>query len=200
MARLIDGFEQFFDGSGAPLVSGLIDFFESGSASVRKTTYADVEETIANPNPVVLNGDGRCPNVFGTGTYRAILRTAAGTQILQRDPIGGDQNLTFGADWSSTQSYAVSDVVRENGEYWISQTSGNLDNRPSTDGGTNWVLFLAGPPKYFDTLADLDADTGLLIGDRASINGRFAAGDGGQNDYKIVADGTGTHDNGLPRS
>jgi len=57
MARLIDAFEQFFDSAGNPLVSGLVDFFEAGSASIRKDTFSDSAEKTKNANPVVLNGE-----------------------------------------------------------------------------------------------------------------------------------------------
>ena len=147
MSRLINAFEQFFDGAGNPLVGGQIHFFESGSSTVRKATFSDSGETSANTNPVLTNGDGRCPNVFGTGSYRAVLRfppiapATVGVQILVRDPIGGDQSLTFGADWSADQTYSVTDVVRDGALYWISQTNNNLGNQPSTDAGTNWLEF-----------------------------------------------------------
>lgn len=139
MARLLPAFEQLFDGSGDPLVSGTIDFFESGSSSVRKDTFSDSGETTVNANPLVLNGDGRVPNVFGTGTYRAILKTAAGVQLLQRDPVGGDLTLTFGSDWVASQTYGSTDVVREGGLYWESLVGSNLNNRPSLDAGANWA-------------------------------------------------------------
>ena len=139
MTRLIDAFEQILDGSGDPVVEGLIDFFESGSSSARKTTFADSAQTIANPNPVPLGGDGRCPNVFGTGSYNAILRTAAGVQILARDPVGQGGGLTFGEDWSVTTSYSATDQVRDAGLYWQSLVSANLGNQPSLDSGAKWV-------------------------------------------------------------
>jgi len=139
MSRLLPAFEQLFDGSGDPLVSGTIDFFESGSSSVRKDTFSDSGETTVNANPLVLNGDGRVPDVFGTGAYRAILKTAAGVQILQRDPVGGDLSLTFGSDWVSTITYAATDTVREGGLYWESLVSANLNKRPSLDAGANWA-------------------------------------------------------------
>ena len=138
MARLIDAFEQFFDGAGDPLVNGQIDFFESGSNTTRKKTFADSGETIENPNPVILGGDGRCPNVFGSGTYRAVLRTSAGGQVLSRDPVGGVTAIPFGADWSSEVIYSETDVVRDDGRYWESLTNNNLNNRPSIDDGSNW--------------------------------------------------------------
>ena len=139
MTRLIDAFEQILDGSGDPVVEGLIDFFESGSSSARKTTFADSAQTIANSNPVVLGGDGRCPNVFGTGSYNAILKTSAGVQIVARDPVGQGGGLTFGDDWSVTTSYSATDQVRDAGLYWQSLVSANLGNQPSLDSGAKWV-------------------------------------------------------------
>jgi hypothetical protein len=139
MTRLINAFEQMLDGSGDPVPSGLIDFFESGSSSARKTTFADSAQTIPNANPVVLGGDGRCPNVFGTGSYNAILRTAAGVQILARDPVGQGGGLTFGDDWASTREYSATDQVRDAATYWQSLVSGNLGNQPSLDSGAKWV-------------------------------------------------------------
>jgi hypothetical protein len=139
MSRLIDSFEQILDGSGDPLALGLLDFFVSGSSSTRKKTYADAAETIENTNPVVVGGDGRCPNVFGTGTYNVILRTSAGVQLLARDPVGGDSGLTFGADWVASTSYSVTDQVRDDGNYWQSVTNLNQGNQPSLNDGSNWL-------------------------------------------------------------
>jgi hypothetical protein len=139
MSRLIDSFEQILDGSGNPLEFGLLDFFVSGSSSVRKKTYADAAEKIENSNPVVLGGDGRCPNVFGTGTYNVILRTAEGAQLLARDPVGGSDSLTFGSDWVASTSYSATDQVRDDGNYWQSVTNLNKGNQPSLNDGTNWL-------------------------------------------------------------
>ena len=139
MSRLIDSFEQILDGSGDPLALGLLDFFVSGSSSTRKKTYADAAETIENTNPVVVGGDGRCPNVFGTGTYNVILRTSAGVQLLARDPVGGSDSLTFGADWVASTSYSATDQVRDDGNYWQSVTNLNQGNQPSLNDGSNWL-------------------------------------------------------------
>ena len=129
-----------FPSGAAPLANGQIDFFESGSSTLRRTTYSDVSETIPNPNPLILRGDGRVPPVFGSGNYRIVVRTATGIQLLTADPIGGDQALSFGSDWAATATYELADVVRDNNLYWISLVSNNLGNRPSSDGGTNWQL------------------------------------------------------------
>ena len=136
----VDNFFLYdFPAGAAPLENGEIDFFESGSSTVRKTTYSDAAETIPNANPLVIRGDGRVPDVYGSGTYRIVVRTSTGIQILARDPIGGDQGLSFGADWSASIVYSETDVVRDDGKYWQSLTSNNSNNQPSVDAGVNWV-------------------------------------------------------------
>jgi len=172
MARLIDALEQILDSAGDPLVLGLLDFYETGGSTVRKTTYADSAETIANANPVVLGGDGVVPNIFGTGTYRVVVRTAAGAQLRQRDPVGGDASLSFGADWISTISYGLAEVVKEDGQYWESQTAANAGNQPSLDGGTNWLLFLADVATNATNIA---ANTAAIAG-KADLTGAAFTG------------------------
>ena len=151
MARLINAFEQFFDAAGDPLVSGKLFFFETGSNTVAKDTFADAGQTIPNSNPVILTGDGRSPNVFGDGTYRVVLTDSDDVQILSRDPVGGNVSIVFGADWVNTTVYNVNDVVRDDGRYWISQVSNNQNNRPSTDGGSNWLPY---PQTATDNIED----------------------------------------------
>lgn len=48
----------------------------------------------------------------------------------------------------------------------------------------------------FDVLADLQAATDLTVGQYVFVNGRLAVGDGGANQYEIVAAATGTDDGG----
>jgi len=172
MARLIDALEQILDSAGDPLALGLLDFYETGGSTVRKTTYADSAETIANANPVVIGGDGVVPNIFGTGTYRVVVRTAAGAQLRQRDPVGGDDSLGFGSDWISTISYGLAEVVKEDGQYWESQTAANAGNQPSLDGGTNWLLFLADVATNTTNIA---ANTAAIAG-KADLTGAAFTG------------------------
>ncbi len=48
--------------------------------------------------------------------------------------------------------------------------------------------------KVFDTVADMVADTSLFLGQKVRTLGYYAVGDGGGNDYDVVAEGTGTDD------
>lgn len=149
MPRIIDAFSQFLDDSGDPLVNGWLRFYESGSTT-DKNTYSDSGETIANTNPVQLDGAGRCPNIFGSGTYKIISYKDSvvtpgtpGEQIQQFDPVGGTVTDSQLSDWDATTVYSVGDIRNEGGEYYRSITNNNINNTPSTS-PTNWELLRFG--------------------------------------------------------
>ncbi len=50
--------------------------------------------------------------------------------------------------------------------------------------------------KTFDTVADMVADATLIVGQKVRTIGYYVVGDGGGNDYDMVAAGTGTDDGG----
>lgn len=145
MARVIDAFSQFFDGAGDPLINGFLRFTVSGTNNTDKNTFADVSETIANANPVPLDGEGRCPNVFGPGSYRVrsfadsvITPGTPGQQIELFDPVGG----TFGTgpldDWNADSIYSITDEVKASDNlYYRSLINNNVGNDPVTD-AVNW--------------------------------------------------------------
>lgn len=145
MARIIDAFTQFFDGSGNPLVNGHLRFLESGTNNTDKNTFADINETIANANPLQLDGEGRAPNVFGTGTYNVILFKddiatpgTPGEQVQQFDPVGGGIEGAAFSDWNSSTIYSIGDIVRgTDGLDYRSITNNNQNNNP-TASATNW--------------------------------------------------------------
>jgi hypothetical protein len=140
MARFGDLDTQYFDDSGDPLVNGKIYFYESGTTTL-KPTYADVNYTIANTNPVILTAAGRLPNVFFAGSAKAILATSAGTQIQVRDPVG-DTTSAFGNAWVSSKSYSANSVVQgSDGEFYVSLTNGNVNNNPVSTTGSWTFLY-----------------------------------------------------------
>lgn len=133
MARLIEAFSQFFDDNGDPLVNGLLKFVESGTNNTDKDTFADINETIANTNPVELDGDGRCPNIFGSGSYNVILYTSAMVQIQQFDPVGGDVSGVAFTDWDAITIYSEGAIVTgSDGLYYKSLSNGNEAQDPTT--------------------------------------------------------------------
>ena len=128
---------QYFDDAGDPLISGLIHFYEPNS-DTRKATYADVSLSIANTNPVILSAAGRQPNIFFSGSARAVLTDSDDVQIEVRDPVGGDATEGAFSDWNADTSYSVPDiVVGSDGSFYISITDGNEGNDPTSD-TVNW--------------------------------------------------------------
>ena len=57
MARFGDLDTQYFDDAGDPLVNGKIYFYESGTTTL-KGTFADINQSIPNTNPVILTAAG----------------------------------------------------------------------------------------------------------------------------------------------
>lgn len=138
MARFGDLDTQYFDNAGDPLVNGKIYFYESGTTTL-KNTFADINQSIPNTNPVILTAAGRQPNIFFDGVAKAILTTNSDVQILVRDPVG-ETGTDFGDEWVATKIYNTNDVVLgSDGIYYRSITSGNQNNNPVTSTGY-WSL------------------------------------------------------------
>lgn len=145
MPRYTDPTPQYFDSQGKTLAEGKLYFYDSGSGT-KKDIWVDSAKTIPAENPVPLYGDGRVPPVFLDGAYRVVLQDKSGAQIWERDPVSANLDAPFGADWSADVVYPISSVVREDDKYWRSLVANNFGNRPSTDGGVNWleVSFVSG--------------------------------------------------------
>lgn len=146
MGRVIAAFAQFFDGSGAPLARGWLRFLESGSNNTDKNTFYDPTYQIPNANPLQLDGEGRCPNVFGTGDYRVISfindpedEDSPGEQIQQFDPVTAEAAAATGGGagsfgiWDSLEEYSLGDIVTYNTVYYRSLIAGNLGNNPAIE-------------------------------------------------------------------
>lgn len=129
---------QYEDDAGDPLVSGKIYFYEPGTNSP-KDTFADVNLTIPNTNPVVLSAAGRPPNIFFSGSARAVLTSADDTQLSVRDPVGGDATDGAFSDWNADTVYNSPDiVVGSDGNFYLSISDGNEGNDPAAS-PTDWT-------------------------------------------------------------
>jgi hypothetical protein len=138
MARFGEINAQYFDDAGAPLGSGKLYFYESGTTTP-KNTYADINLTIPNTNPVILTAAGRQPNIFFNGNAKGILADKNDVQILVRDPIG-ETGTSFGDAWVATTIYSANSVViGSDGVYYRSLANGNQNNNPTTTSGF-WTL------------------------------------------------------------
>jgi hypothetical protein len=128
---LPNGKTQFIDQNGAPLASGQVFFYAPGTSNPQ-ATYQDQALTIANTNPVQLDSRGQAV-IWGSGTYRQVVRDASGVTIWDQviaDATGalGDQiagittDLAAGTGSSlvgfqqgggSAQARTVQDKLRE---------------------------------------------------------------------------------------
>jgi hypothetical protein len=77
---------RFVDDDGNALVGGKVYFYDAGT-STPKDTYTDSGGGTTNANPVILDGRGEAVIWFGSGSYKAVLKTAAGVTIKTIDNI-----------------------------------------------------------------------------------------------------------------
>jgi len=88
--------EQFFDNNGVPLSGGLLYTYQAGS-STPLATYTDINGTIANPNPIVLNSSGRLNDevwlTYGYN-YKFVLQTSAAVTLGTYDNLYGIIGVT----------------------------------------------------------------------------------------------------------
>ena len=99
---LPNGMQYFTDNNGLPLSAGCVYFYVPGTLSP-KATYQDASQTIANTNPVQLDAAGRAI-IFGTGTYRQIVKAAGPSPVSPCSPAGTQiwDQITASTDSSST--------------------------------------------------------------------------------------------------
>lgn len=128
---------QFLDDSGNPVPNGKLFFYENGTTTF-KDTFADVNLTIPNDNPVLLSGSGRVPNIFYNGTARVKFTNEVGlpptgTQFWDRDAVGtAGGGLEFDT-WNNITEYQTGALVEaSDGEYYRSLQGSNVGNDPTT--------------------------------------------------------------------
>ncbi len=69
---ILPGEITFFDNNGNPLSSGKVFNYTQGTTTP-KTTYQDINQTVPNTNPIILDAAGRA-KYWGIGTYRQIVQ------------------------------------------------------------------------------------------------------------------------------
>jgi len=102
MARAVNPVPQILDDAGNPFVDAELFTFESGTSTL-KTTYSDANQTIANPNPILIPSNGRWPNIFFTGIAKQKMNATKngipGTNIWERDPVGDSSPNDSISNW-----------------------------------------------------------------------------------------------------
>jgi len=140
MSRFVNPVPQFGDLALNPLSKGKLFFFESGTNDDKKT-FADVNETIENTQPVLLLGDGRVPNIFYSGSAKVTLTDSDEAQIWSKDPVttGGDSG-EFADPWDAITIYNINGVVDLNSDFYVSIINNNQNNNPATTPAA-WTQF-----------------------------------------------------------
>lgn len=157
---------RYLDAAGDPLGGGKIYFYESGTTT-DKTTYSDVAQSVANPQPYVLDAGGaQGTAIFFSGQAKAVLQDANGTQITSIDPIGAEVTDSGFADWSASQTYDLNDLVKGGDNlFYISVTNGNVNHNPTTPSPIYWmrIRFLdTWNTNYFYSTNDVVESGGIL--------------------------------------
>ena len=76
-------------------------FFDSGTNNELET-FADELQTIANTHPVLCDAAGNTPNVFYSGSAKLVVLDEFDVQYIERDPVGGQNELGDFSVWNTT--------------------------------------------------------------------------------------------------
>lgn len=110
MQLLQNGKTQFIDSGGLPLANGSVGFYAPGTLNPL-TTYQDQGGTIQNTNPIALDSRGQAI-VWGTGTYRQIVKDASGVTIWDQLVASPDvAAVTFQGNLADTVNAANGDAL-----------------------------------------------------------------------------------------
>ena len=90
--------KQFFDNNGNPLSQGTVNTYIAGT-STPKTTWQNAGQTIVNTNPIVVLDIAGRAIIYGTGTYRQVVKDKNANLIWDAvtQPIGTTINQS--ANW-----------------------------------------------------------------------------------------------------
>ncbi len=138
MKRFVNPVPQFLLNNGDIASSGKLYFFENGSTTNLKDTFADEKGAIKNQNPVILSGEGRVPTIWGEGLYTIVFKSADDVQQWVRHGVELDGSDGQFSDYSPNINYRKNEIARYDGSYWISDVSGNLGNTPAS-GSSKWT-------------------------------------------------------------
>jgi hypothetical protein len=198
---LPNGSQVFLDNNGQPMSAGCIYFFIPGTMAP-KATYQDSGQTIANTNPVQLDAAGRAI-IYGTGTYRQIVRASngtitpcspAGTQIWDQLTASTDSSTTIFAGASAGTPNAITVTAPA-----FSGTDGQVINYISTN--TNTAAATINPSGFGAVAIVRDSATGpgvLTGGELVATNAVSLIYDATAGTFHILSPVTWPNAGGVP--
>jgi len=75
---------QFFDGNGKTPPFGHVHFIKDGSTNDLIEIYKDSDKRVSKINPVLLDKNGCCDNIFFDGSARVTLKDSSGITLWDR--------------------------------------------------------------------------------------------------------------------
>lgn len=172
MARYSNPFSQYSSGNVA-LAGGKLFFFITGT-STPKDTFSDVDRTVPNTNPVLLDANGVIPAIFLSedSLYKVILQDKDGVQKDETDNVGEVPPEGQFSDWDATTNYVTGDLVKgSNGAYYIALQA-SINQNPTTQ-PTFWtkidlIRFWNTEETY--SIEDVVIDAGIMYRSLANSN------------------------------
>lgn len=96
-----------YDNNGNPLSGGKLYVYAAGTTTPA-TTYSDVELTIPNTNPVILDAGARATVFLSPGSYKFIQKTSADVTVWSQDNVTSVAPFNVDLDITGTVGEAVS--------------------------------------------------------------------------------------------
>lgn len=127
---------------GTPAEGWQLFFYEAGSSTVMKDTFADAALTTPNANPVLSDASGWFPAIILNGSYNVVLRksVASGSQLVWSQDNITDIKTTINALIAATSVLNESVEIRnQQYTYAVGSGSGNAINLVVTPTPASYV-------------------------------------------------------------
>lgn len=117
---------QCFGLDGKPLAGGKVYTYSAGTTT-SKATYTTMAGTVANPNPVILDQNGKAKIFFGDGSYRLQIKDSNDALIDDIDQISRYVTQSEFASFQQIVNDGVSQLteVHEQIDVFVSTSIGN---------------------------------------------------------------------------
>ena len=117
---------QCFGLDGKPLAGGKVYTYSAGTTT-SKATYTTMAGTVANPNPVILDQNGKAKIFLSDGSYRLQIKDSNDALIDDIDQISRYVTQSEFATFQQTVNDGVSQLteVREQIDVFVSTSIGN---------------------------------------------------------------------------
>lgn len=117
---------QCFGLDGKPLAGGKVYTYSAGTTT-DKATYTTMAGTVANPNPVILDQNGKAKIFLGDGSYRLQIKDSNDALIDDIDQISRYVTQSEFATFQQTVNDGVSQLteVREQIDVFVNTSIGN---------------------------------------------------------------------------